>query len=204
MDNTRYPLSLRIGLSAIAAVFVSSVPLNAADNGSEHRHHGAHVHGHGDLSFAADDNQVQVYLKAPADNFLGFEHAPQNDEQAAAISALKMQLKDMGGLFQINEAAKCSLNEVVTVLPDFAVDQHSDHDTEGHHHAHDEEEYERHPSDVEVTYDLTCGSLQSLKSVTVKVFDLYPGFEEIDAVVLMDHKQFAQTLTPGNAVLKLR
>jgi len=258
----------------------------AAQASDEHdaearRHHDSHVHGQGELSVATDGDQLQINLKAPAADLLGFEHAPQNEEEMGAVAALKSQLKDMDALFALGGAARCALNDVtfhLGGLDDAGSDKHEhkhdndkadedgghehgdhqdeahedakhkdgdhaashDHDSKdtkdtggaSHAHAHDddhadanesayqehehkhehdhqkdgdkEDSHEQHHTDIEVTYALTCGAVQSLSSLTVKLFDLYPKFSEIDAVYLMEDKQSAHTLRTEDRVLNFR
>lgn len=220
--KTPYPAVL---VSALLAAFTSSA--SAEEDG--HRHHGAHVHGHGELSIASDESQLLIVLNAAAGNFLSFEHSPQTPEEVAAVEALKAQLTDMETVLRLPSKAKCNLQQVSFDYADADTDHHEDRvasgdedahaDHENEHHEHSPEHSHEHPAvnetdheeaetqkhlNVEVTYHLSCQSISSLKSVTVSVFDHFSGFEEIEAVYLLEDKQSAQVLTPGETTLKIR
>lgn len=263
----------------MGVLFAVAAQASDAHDAEARRHHDSHVHGQGELSVATDGDQLQINLKAPAADLLGFEHAPRNKEEMGAVAALKTQLKDMDALFALGGEARCALNDVtfhLDGLDDAGSDKHEhkhhndkadeegghergdhqngahedakhkegdhaashDHDSKdakdtggaSHAHAHDddhadahndghesahqehdhqkdghkEDSHQQHHADIEVNYALTCGAVQSLSSLTVKLFDLYPKFSEIEAVYLLEDKQSAHTLRSDNRVLNFR
>ena len=46
---------------------------------------GAHSHGAGFLDVAAYGNKVEIHLKAPLSDVIGFEHKAKNEKQNKAI-----------------------------------------------------------------------------------------------------------------------
>ena len=103
----------------------------------------AHEHGAATLDVALDGSRLYLDLRTPADNVLGFEHAPSTPEQRAALEAARAVLESAAP-FTPDPAAGCSLEEVTVSLDlpgedahdeeDHADDDHADeaHADEGH------------------------------------------------------------------------
>ena len=53
---------------------------------------GPHVHGTAELCVAVENNHLNVELRSPLENLLGFEHAPKTDSQRAAVKAMTAKL----------------------------------------------------------------------------------------------------------------
>lgn len=203
--------------AALALVLVSGTAPGLADEHDGHRQHGAHVHGHAELAVAMDGPALEINLTSPAANFLGFEHAPQTEEQEAAVEALEKTLADPAKLFAIDADAQCALTASTIEMGSLEAGHH-DHEEHGHaehghdtheheahdHDAHDHEGEEEHHTDIEARYSLTCAKPGALKSITVTLFTEFSGFEEIDAVILSEAGQSAQELDPGRPELTIK
>lgn len=77
-------------------------PVHAADR------HAAHTHGEARLTFAADQQQVELMLESPVVNLLGFEHAPATAAEQQAWQKSQALLAS-GQWLQLPAAAKCQL-----------------------------------------------------------------------------------------------
>ena len=55
--------------------------------------HGAHEHGVAHLTLAMEGQSLQIALESPADNVVGFEHAPIKARDKAAVEAALAQLR---------------------------------------------------------------------------------------------------------------
>ena len=84
---------------------------------AEHRSHGAHAHGLARLDLAVEGGVVLIGLESPAANIVGFEHAPANAGERAALDAALATLKDGGRLFRLPADAGCRLVEAVVETP---------------------------------------------------------------------------------------
>lgn len=183
-------------------------------DGHEHREHGVHVHGLGLLGVALDGTSLEIEIDAAADNFLGFEHAPQTEEQSEALAALKSQLGQPADLFVLSEDAGCTVQSSQIELAGLDKVGEHDHDHEQmhegeHEHDHDHESETGHGDEhrhanVEARYSFSCTAPDALDAVDVKLFALYPRFEKIEAVVLTETGQGAEELTPDHTVLTVR
>ena len=190
------------------------------DHDDEHREHGAHVHGAAELTVALIDGQAEIMLETPAFNLVGFEYAPNTDDEKAAVAAATETL-ETGKWLSLTDAAGCSLASA-DVDNTMAEGDHDEehHDEEGHdeegeeHHdeeGHDEEgekHHDEHDGEKEthssffVTYTFNCSSLDSLESLdATMLFSSFPNFEEINAQWINDTQQSAATLDKDQPVL---
>ncbi|MEO1035823.1 MAG: DUF2796 domain-containing protein [Pseudomonadota bacterium] len=95
----------------------------------------AHEHGTAYLRLAFEDAQVSIEFESPLANLVGFEHAPQNDEQRAALTTLTSTLGKPDQLVRLAAAAGCTMQAAADVqMPDFDADHHdADHHDDDHH-----------------------------------------------------------------------
>lgn len=161
---------------------------------------GAHVHGVGALSFAAEGETLFAELHTPLANLVGFEHAPRTDAEREAYRAALDLLSDPETIFDLSPA-RCALDRVALTEPDFAHDD-GDH---GHDHAHDRHDHDgaHVHADLRVEYELTCSGLDRLGAVHAALFAHFPGFERIDALWLGE-RTISARLTPDRPELGLR
>lgn len=186
---------------------------------AEVRHHEAHVHGIGNLNVALDGNDLMLELASPAANIVGFEHAPENEQQEQEVHKAIGLLKDGEKLFLFSSKAECKLHDV-KIDNDMAVthqeehgDHHEAHEThhekhEDHHdHGHSYSEKDHHEesahSDFAVEYHFKCGNPESLKSIDVQLFFHFPGFEHIEVQLLTAKQQTAVELSHKNSQIPL-
>lgn len=172
---------------------------------SETRHHESHVHGIGQLNIALAGNDLQFELRSPSANIVGFEHAPETEQQKEKIHEAVELLEDGKKQFALPKKAQCSLKDV-HVETDMAHDEH-DHGSDSHdsHHgenedAHSEKEesHKAEHSEFEASYHFECMYPEKLNSVEVLLFANFPGFEELEVQLLTPKQQTAVELTPKN------
>lgn len=167
--------------------------------GSETRQHSAHQHGLGKLNIGLDGNKLIIELTSPAANIVGFEHAPEDEQQSHEVHEAIELLKEGENLFALTKKAQCSLHEA-HVESDMDLGDHKEHDT--HHQEHkdtypekDHAEGSVH-SEFEGTYHFECKNPSSLKDIDVLLFSRFPGFEELEVQILTPKGQTAVELTP--------
>lgn len=102
-----------------------------------------HVHGVVELGIVVEGSTVAVSLDAPLNDVVGFEHAPENDEQLELVRQAAEMLSNADAMFGLAESASCSISGTSVVGPAY-VTQHlaadaagsADHDDD-HHDSHD-------------------------------------------------------------------
>ncbi|CAG18806.1 zinc uptake protein ZrgA [Photobacterium profundum] len=132
-------------ISALA-IAVSTLVSTVAFADDNFRQHDAHIHGVVELNIAQDGNDLLLEITAPGSDIVGFEHAPQTQDQTQAIQQAMLTLKKPSSLFEINSDANCELtdsdvNQSLSKQNDGH--DHSNHD--GHDHSnHDDHDHSNH------------------------------------------------------------
>ena len=158
----------------------------------------SHVHGGAKLNIAADDQQLFIEFESPWVNLVGFEHEPSTDEQRAAVADAIQHLEKADGLF-VFTGVECVLAES-TVESSMEGEAHEGEAHEGE--AHDEQEGESH-SAVVASYVFDCVDMGKLDTLTVGLFEAWPGIDDIDVQLVGPTGQSAVELAPGSATLEI-
>lgn len=220
---------MKLATPCLVASMLVVVPYPATATEDEHREHDAHVHGVSILNIAVEGNQMVAEFISPAVNIVGFEHAPENDEQRQAVQQAAADLERGGDWLALPEAANCRLAETGVESEllaegsaghEDAHDDEDDHahadehghdeedhgDEEGHGHddeaAHEHEDGETH-SEFHVSYEFTCGDASKIETVEVRLFEKFPGIEEIEFQAVSTAGQFGGELVPDDNVVRL-
>lgn len=149
--------------------------------------HEAHVHGVASLDVAIEKGLLSIDLDTPADNLLGFEHAPRGaaeQQQADKIAAL-LGLPDK--LFRLSPAAKCvaakpTLNAPILSGKNLA-DEHSD---------------------IETNFTFFCANPAALANLDVLLFDAFPRLNSIKLQLAGPKGQRGMTLQKGQRSVSLK
>ena len=196
-----------------AAMAVAILLLACAGGAGAAEHvHRAHEHGSGILNVAVEGATVEIELIAPGSDIVGFEHPATSDADRQAVEAAAATLRDGSGLFVFPDAADCSLAEAVVESGLLHAGEHADEDehadeeehAETEDHAGEEEhaETEAH-AEFRARYRFDCAEPESLDSVELRYFDVFPAARELDVSLATEDGQAAVELTPDAARLDL-
>jgi hypothetical protein len=172
------------GSIVLVALFATAATL-AADTAARGQQP-AHQHGAASLHVSVEGDVLQLALESPADNLLGFEHAPRNETQKKAVARAEQLLKQAAQLFEIPPAAECQTQpaKVEMKLPEAA---------SGETH-----------SEVESQWRWKCRKPQALTHVDVAgLFKAFPRLKHLKVQVVTAQGQRTALLKPGAARLKL-
>ncbi len=162
--------------------------IQAAEDAHEHREHGAHEHGVGQLDVVIQGNEVVLALDGPAANIIGFEHAPGNDKERATLDQAIATLKAGDKLFLFSPEAGC--HQTLANIDTSLLSEHEDHDEEEHHHA-----------DLEADYQFHCDQPDSLEQIKVKLFEAFPATHLLQVQMVTPKGQSGAKLSPSNTTL---
>lgn len=152
------------------------------DHGLDHKHaHAAHVHGTAKLEVAVEGAELHIHLEAPLDSLLGFEHAPGNDQERAAVARLRDLLGRGDKLFAPTTAAQCRFVGVDVVAP---VLESKPGTAKGDGHG-----------DLDADFRFTCALPGKLTGMEVRLTDAFPRMRSIDAQVAGPKGQTAAKLS---------
>ena len=159
--------------------------------------HAAHQHGVGQLNVAVEGGVLEIELVAPANDIVGFEHAPSTDAHREAVGAAVAALKDGVALFGPPPGAGCALHEA-EVRSALIENGHGD----DHGHDKDHGDGEAH-SEFTARYHFECADASALIHLDLTYFARFPRAAELDAQVLTATGQSATELTAESNRLKL-
>ena len=115
---------------------------------------GQHVHGVIELGVVVEGSTVAVSLDAPLSDVVGFEHAPENDEQLELIRQAAALLSNQDAMFGLPDSASCTISDTSIDGPAYVLEHlaedaagavlsdHDDHDGHEESAEHDHDEHE--------------------------------------------------------------
>lgn len=165
--------------------------------------HGAHEHGVAELTVVLEGPELLVELSSPLDNLVGFEHAPANDAQRAALADAGRRLRDAGVMFALPAAAGCRLDDTdiespwplgiaATASPPAPAPASASAHA-GHTHA---PPVGGDHGDVVATWRFTCAQPQALERLEVGAFTQFPRLRKLRVEHATARGQGAAVLTP--------
>lgn len=170
--------------------------------------HGAHEHGHAVLKLVQEGMEVLVHFQSPLDSIVGFEHAPANDEQRAALEEAMRTVHVPENIVRL--PASCTSDgdpevDVPYVGDDHADDHdagdehsetaHADHESTGHDgDDHDADEHGEVHADLEATFKYRCES--GIEWLEATAFATFGGLEEVELEAVGSDAAIVETLTP--------
>jgi len=182
--------NITFALAALAAVSLASAPARAEE---EHRELGPHVHGHGTLNVAVENERVEMELVVPGMDIVGFEHAAKTDAQKAVLEKARRELEKPLTLFKLPASAGCSLANAK-----IAIEAEQHHDDE--HDAHDE--HAGH-NQFHVTYALNCTKPANLTSIDFIYFNTFAGAHDLTVNVVTAKAQSSYEVSRDEPSLDL-
>ncbi|WP_420860718.1 zinc uptake protein ZrgA [Algirhabdus cladophorae] len=170
----------------------------------------AHEHGVGELNIAIEGQQVAMELHVPGADIVGFEYEATSAEDRAAIEAAVAKLNQPLSLFEMTDAAGCTVVKASAGLEteedheDHDHDDHDEHGDEDHadhkddkdhadhdHEGHGDEDHADHEDEAGHTefhaeYLLTCANPSALDAITFAYFDAFPNALEVEVQLVSD------------------
>lgn len=170
----------------------------------EHREHGAHGHGHGQLSIIAENKDVFLTIETPALNVFGFEHKPENNEQEEVVHLATDDLESFASLLIMDSNAKCSIVKSEVNQP---FEEHEDHKDE--HKDDDHKDQDKHAesthSDVDVEISISCENISELKELDLTpFFKRFPLFLELETQAIINGQQSALVINKEQPIFSLK
>jgi hypothetical protein len=179
--------------------------------------HKAHVHGTSTLLVAVESDELVLEFTAPADDIVGFEHEPKNEEQEHQVEDALALLKSPSKLFALPEAADCEEEEVQVLAAMHDGEHEEDHKAKHDHHkkddhAHDKKEdrahdekssaktSDRHDEDEEthsefrLRYHFHCHAVGKLAGFELLMFKQFPRMHQVQVQVISARGQKSLTL----------
>ena len=164
-------------LPYLLAALTLAFPASAAEK---------HVHGAGRIDVAIEAGKIEVELELPLDTLVGFERAPRNEKERAALEAAAATLRDGAGLFLPAAGAACKLTETTVSMP-FAGDAPAG----GQGHA-----------DADARYVFECVNAGGTGSLETALFRKFPRLYRLELQRVGPKGQAGGRLTPKAPVVR--
>ncbi len=212
----------RFSTTALASLALATGPLLAQD---DHREMGAHVHGVSTLELALEGGILEIDLRSPGMDIVGFEYAATSDADKDAVEAAIRSMLIPENIVTLPEAAECRLTEVLSHLyaddqdhdhEDHAEDDGHDHDNDhedhadGEEHAHEEHAEDDHDredgavhSEFHVSYAFDCAHPEELTTIGFPFFQAFENAQEIEAQYVTETGSGAAEIGRDGAELTL-
>ncbi|MFM1816183.1 MAG: hypothetical protein RLZ98_2878 [Pseudomonadota bacterium] len=176
------------------AVLLAAMPLAAAEAQHTHRQHGAHEHGKGTLDIAYEGGKLQMELRAPADDIVGFEHAARTKAQKAAVAKAIARLSDPMQVLGFPKEAGC---KATSAQAERHADTHKKEKGKGHGHAHGHEEVH---AEFHATYVIECKAMAGLARLTLPYFKVFPRARRLEVNIVTGKGQWKENVGRGESV----
>lgn len=170
-------------LSFVLPLALSCTLAQAEHPAHDHPHDnpGAHVHGAAELNVALEGSALEIELRSPAMNLVGFEHAPGSATDKRKVADARNQLEQPAALFGLPATARCELATAELESPLFQSETgehiHEDHDHGGH-------------SDIHARYRYECTNPGALSGLDLqRLFEAFPATENIQTQLIGPHGQ---------------
>lgn len=169
--------------------------------------HSTHIHGTGELLVVLEGDQLDIELRSPAMNLLGFEHHANTPEQKARVESTRKILANADNLFQFDPAL-CQMTDhrvnFSSVIED-RTQQHKKHPNEVDDADHHDQRDESHGhSDIEAHYRYRCERPGDLQSITTSVTTEFTGIQSLQAQWIAEGRQGATRLDKNQRQIILR
>jgi hypothetical protein len=168
---------------ALLALLIAAPAYAQHDHKHDHGHHHAHVHGVAKLDVAVDGGNLSLRLESPLEGLLGFERAPGNDKERAAVAEMRKKLTDAGKLFVATAAAQCTLKSVEIDAPILDAKPVAGQKSAADH------------ADLDADFLFNCAQPGKLTGMDVRLFQAFPKLRRIDAQVVSGKGQKATRLS---------
>jgi hypothetical protein len=122
----------------------------------------AHQHGTGKLDIAIEGQTVSLALEAPADDIVGFEHMAKTPAEKATVEAAKAKLANPLALFDMPQAAGCTLQKSEVKFAAETTDKKDGH------------------AEVTAEYTLNCTNTAEVKAIEFRYFKAFKGAEALN------------------------
>jgi hypothetical protein len=142
--------------------------------------HKAHVHGEGKLDVVIDKDTITLNLELPLDAVVGFERAPKNDKEKAALAEGEKVLNDAAALWLPTPAAKCTVHSATVTLPKFGDGGHAD---------------------LDARYVFRCADTAALKSIETTLFKQFKRLYRLETQRAGPVGQGAMRMSPKTPML---
>jgi hypothetical protein len=169
---------------------------------------GAHVHGVSELNIDIEGNKLEMQLRAPAINIVGFEHKARTEQHIRKVKQSEVKLNDHKALFSFSSGG-CRLTQAKIDLSDLIKNKTTGKDTHTHDHhknddlSHEHEDVHADHSEIVAHYSYNEEDIDELSSLSFGFFYVFSAMQQINAIWITTSGQGTVPLTSQNKMIML-
>jgi hypothetical protein len=196
--------TIRTSVGVFSSIFVVSC-LSMAH--AQQANLSSHVHGVSELNIVIGRNKLEMQLRTPAINIVGFEHKASTEQQIRKVKQSEVKLNDHEALFSFSSGG-CRLTQAKIDLSDLIEHKTTEKDAHDHHksnldhnHEHEDEDEHGDHSEIVAHYYYDCEDMNELSSISLGFFDVFPAMQQIKSMLITTSGQGAASLTRSNKTI---
>ncbi len=193
------PVSLMVICATVAGIATVMIkPVTAAEQK-------AHQHGQASLHVTVEGQTLRIALDSPLENLVGFERAPRNERERAAVQSMARELRAVEKHFVPSVKAGCRPTgvELESDVLDRGLLSAAGASPEEKSSAKGAAKDASRHADLEASFVFRCERPAELSELQVNLFDTFRRLIRIDVQVAGSKRQAAARLTAGARILKL-
>lgn len=146
----------------------------------------AHQHGSAELDAVLSEGLLEIELRSPAVNLLGFEHPARSQAEQSTLAAARGQLEQPDVLFGLPTEATCQLADASLQSPLFeAMPSDSGH------------------SDILARYRYTCAKPGALHGLSLDgLFKAFPGIQQVQVQLIGPRGQQGMQASQAHGLIR--
>jgi hypothetical protein len=156
-----------------------------------------HVHGEGKLEFVVDygEKSAKFDFELPADQVLGFEHHPKNENERKALADSKVLLATPTKMLELiaDKDADCAFGKSEIKAPFSEPESNQKKSAKHEEHA-----------DFDVSYSVTCANLKGLSGLRLAAFKNLKGLVKLKVEGLIGDKAYSKVHEASSAEVSLK
>lgn len=141
------------------------------------------------MELAQEGTKLSIELHAPGEALLGFERAPRNQEEKAAMAATLNDLRQPDAWLVMDSRAQCTLASASVQTTGFDEKDHK----QAHGHA-----------EIRASYRYDCKASAQLRTIDIGLSKRYARVKHIRVDMVLPSHQGSQALSAGSTRLVLR
>jgi hypothetical protein len=164
-----------------------------------------HVHGVSELNIVIEGNKLEMQLRSPAMNIVGFEHKARTEQQILKVKQSELKLHDHSALFSFSSGG-CRLTQAKIDLSDLIEHKTTEKDAHDHHkseldHNHEKEDEHGDHNEVVAHYYYDCEDMDDLSSLSLGFFAVFTAMQQINSIWITTSEEGAAALNRSNKTI---
>ena len=158
-----------------------------------------HAHGHGQAFVAQEGNTWKISIVLPAADVLGFEHAPETEEQKKIVKDFRHLVSAGNEVLILNKSCHRTVLEIK--VPEESEHDHGEEHHDSHKHHSEELHAEATHENVEINFEFNCKS--TVETVSFPLILELKSLETVNVQWFTDSGQGASKVTKSSIKLSL-